>query len=245
MENDPLNAAVLALPAEERVAEAYALILHAVYSYYFAKELNNTMGDIIQRTTGPLHSALEQIHESVLKTAVIAIAKTIDETTGRTRSLPHALKALQLSAGSSPTGPDEDSETEATIQLLGQILKMTNPDNVKSLLYVRHVRNKWAGHASWDLSADTWPTGDNVLNFPLLEDGLIRMVNAFEEFGVLLGMSPYLRSLENAVRRKTVSEDGTSTLRVTVAWKEVVPMAHTMRSHGQESAKQLLKQFEN
>ncbi|WP_461189363.1 hypothetical protein [Arthrobacter sp. Z4-13] len=243
MENSPLNAAVMMLPTEERVEEAYALILDAVYSFYFAKELETRLGSISESHHGPLSLALKKTRESVVKGAVIAIAKTIDESTGRTRSLPLSLKALRQSVEDSSAGPD-DSETEATARLIDHILNETNPDVVKSLMYVRHIRNKWAGHASWDLRTDTWPTGDLALNFPLLEDGLVRMVNAFDEFGTLIEMSPYLQTLENTTRQVRRSSDGTTTLRMTISWRAAVPMAHVMRGAGRDSANQLLNRFQ-
>lgn len=243
LQNTPLDAAMLALPAEERIEEAYALILDAVYSYYFAKELNAKLDQLILSKSGPLSSGLRKMRESVIKSAVIAIAKTIDETTGRTRSLTHSLRALKGSVEDT-SAASSDGESEATIQLIDHILSRTNPDNVISLLYVRHIRNKWAGHASWDLRVDTWPTGDKALNFPLIEDGLVRIVNAFDEFGVLLTMSPYLETLENAARRVTDNSDGTVTSRVAISWSAAVPLAHTMRGAGQDSARQLLDQLQ-
>lgn len=242
MEKTPLNAAVASLPAEERIEEAYALITNAVFRFYFAKELDTKLGSISESHHGPLSLALRKTGESVVETAVIAIAKTIDESTGRTRSLPLSLRALRRSVEDSSAGPI-DSETEATAQLIDHILDETNPDVVKSLMYVRHIRNKWAGHASWDLRTDTWPTGDGVLNFPLLEDGLVRMVNAFDEFGTLIGMSPYLQTLEDASRQITRNTDGTTTIRTTISWRAAVPMAKVMRGAGQDSANQLLDRF--
>lgn len=243
LENAPLDAAVQALPAEKRIEEAYALILDAVYSYYFAKELYAKLDRLILSKSGPLSSGLRMMRDAVVKSAVIGIAKTIDETTGRTRSLPHSLGALKRSLEDSPAGSNE-ADAAATIQLIEHIVSSTNPDKVKSLLYVRHIRNKWAGHSSWDLSVDTWPTGDGKLNFPLLEDGLVRMVNAFEEFGMLLSMSPYLQTLEEAATRDSDNLDGTETFRVAISWKAAVPMAHTMRDAGQNSARQILSQLQ-
>lgn len=243
LKNVPLDTAVEALPAEKRIEEAYALVLDAVYGYYFAKELDAKLGQLILSKSGPLSSGLSMIRDAVVKNAVIGIAKTIDETTGRTRSLPHSLGALKRSLEDSSSGSNDD-DVEATIQLIEHIVSSTNPDKVKSLLYVRHIRNKWAGHSSWDLSVDTWPTGDGLLNFPLLEDGLVRMVNAFEEFGMLLRMSPYLQTLEDTARRVSDNPDGTGTFRVVVSWKAAVPMARAMRDAGQNSARQILNQLQ-
>lgn len=60
MENTPLNAAVTSLPAEERIEEAYALILDAVFSFYFAKELDTKISVISKSQHGPFSSALKK-----------------------------------------------------------------------------------------------------------------------------------------------------------------------------------------
>jgi hypothetical protein len=243
LENARLDEAAEALPSEERIKEALALIQAAVYHYYFAKGLDGKLGELRRAARGPLASALDVMRTAVVKHAVIAIAMTIDETTGRTRSLPHALKALERRLEASPADPS-DGETDATIQLIRHILTTTNPDKVKSLLYVRHIRNKWAGHASWDLSVDTWPTGDKMLNYPLLEDGLVRMVNAFDEFSRLVQMSPYLQTLQEASRPRIVNPDGTETSRMTISWDAAVPLAEVMRRNAQESARHLLDRLQ-
>ncbi|MFJ6454000.1 hypothetical protein [Paenarthrobacter sp. NPDC091669] len=239
MEHPPLNDALSALPIEKRMEEAYALILEAVYSYYFAKALDADLARLALERPGPLASGLREVRASTVKNAVMAIAKTIDEATGRTKSLPLALRAMQKSIEESPENP-HTSETHATIHLIDHIWQLTNPDRAKSLLYVRHVRNKWSGHASWDADEDHWPTGDSTLNFPLLEDGLVRMVNAFDEFGVLLSMSSYLQTLEKTAQHSTGNSAGGTSGRISISWQAAVPMAHTMRDVAQEGARQFL-----
>ncbi|MEB2529195.1 hypothetical protein [Kocuria rosea] len=243
MDNVPLDQAVQALPSEKRIEEAHALILRAVYRYYFAKELDTELSQMSRSVKGPLSSALDSMRTAVVRDAVIAVATTIDEATGRTRSLTHTLQALKRNLETAPVD-SSDTETETTVDLIKHIMTTTNPGKVKSLMYVRHIRNKWAGHASLDPSVDTWPTGDTALNYPLLEDGLVRMVNAFDEFGALVQMSPYLQALEEAAHCRTVNPDGTETLRVTMSWAAVLPLAHAMRDGGKASARQLLVQLQ-
>lgn len=243
MQNTPLDQAAHALPPEKRTEEAHALILDAVYRYYFAKELDTELGQMSRSVKGPLSSALNSMRNAVIRDAVIAIATTIDEATGRTRSLIHTLRALQRNLENLPAD-SSDTDTETTVELIKHIMDFTNPDKIKSLLYVRHIRNKWAGHASWDPGVDTWPTGNTALNYPLLEDGLVRMVNAFDEFGTLVQMSPYLQAVEEASHCRTVNPDGTETSRITISWGAAVPMAHTMRDAGKVGARRLLDQLQ-
>ena len=86
MQNTPLDQAAHALPPEKRTEEAHALILDAVYRYYFAKELDTELGQMSRSVKGPLSLALNSMRNAVIRDAVIAIATTIDEATGRTRS---------------------------------------------------------------------------------------------------------------------------------------------------------------
>lgn len=242
MQNIPLDQAAQALPPDKRIEEAQALILDAVYRYYFAKELDAELGQMSRSVKGPLSLALNSMQTAVIRDAVIAIATTIDEATGRTRSLIHTLRVLQRNLENAPAD-SSDPETQTTVELINHIMDITNPDKVKSLLYVRHIRNKWAGHASWDLSVDTWPTGDTTLNYPLLEDGLVHMVNAFDEFGALVQMSPYLQALEEASHCRTVNPDGTETFRITISWDAAGALAHAMRDAGKTGARKLLDQL--
>lgn len=242
MENVPLAAAVDALPTEERIEEAYALILEAVYHYYFAKEISGQLGNMNRDATGPIKAAVDAIRSAIVQQGVLSIAKTIDETTGRTSSLTHTLLALNRKLAD-PSLNDKDGSVQATVDLVQHVLTMTNPDRNKSLLYVRHVRNKWAGHASWDTRVDTWPTGDTALNFPLLEDALVRIVNAFEQFGILVQMSPYLQALEESATHGTVDSEGRKSFRVTISWGAMVPIANAVRFAGQQGARHLLERL--
>lgn len=221
------------------------LLREAVYLFYFAKEACPALVAAANGATGPVKPATEVVNIVLLKQAVLGIATTIDltaprakgsvPTTGRTLSLPHAIDALDRELTSRlATNPDD--ETAAAADLLRHIKSSTNADTVLSLKYVRHLRNKWAGHATLDRAFDSWANADAEVNFALLEDAVARMVNAYQDLGTLASMSEDLRAVEAGGRASTKHPDGTATVRMGIAWSGANALAMVMREQAKKHA---------
>jgi hypothetical protein len=238
MEKGPLNENVAGFSAGDWAQESIAnLCGSAVFSYYFAKRVRVGL-EAITPQLGPLRIAYEGIRVSLVKAAVIDIATTIDMT-GRTKSLPHLLDAVTRDLQEEP----QDEETVAAIQLVHDIRALTNADTVVSLRYARHLRNKWAGHASLDRGYDSWADADTTVSFPLLEDALVRMVNAYTELGTLSEMSSALRAIADAARHETVLPDGTVQIQMTLGWSGIANIATVTRHIAQDAAETFLAQL--
>lgn len=238
MENVPLDDNVAAFAAGDWAQESIAnLCGSAVFSYYFAKRVRVGLEKITPER-GPLRIAYEGVRTSLVKAAVIDIATTID-VTGRTKSLPHLLDAVTRDLQGKP----QDEETVAAVELVHDIRALTNANKVVSLRYVRHLRNKWAGHPSLDRAYDSWADADKTVNFPLLEDALVRMVNAYTELGALNEMSSALRAIADAARHETTLPDGTVQVQMTLGWSGISNIATVTRHIAQDAGDKLLAQL--
>lgn len=235
------------LRAEESLAN---LLREAVYLYYFAKEACPALAAAAKLTTGPSGPATKVVQVVLLKQAVIGIATTIDLTTprttgpvpatGRTLSLPHAIDALDRELAQR-LETRADDETVAAADLLRHIKSSTNAETVLSLKYVRHLRNKWAGHATLDRALDSWADADTGVNFALLEDAVARMVNAYQDLGALASMSQELSAVEAGGRPAMKGPDGTERIEMGLAWSGANALAQVMREQAKKHAAELVR----
>ncbi|TDW22123.1 hypothetical protein [Kribbella kalugense] len=237
MINDPLKVGVEALGTAHRVDRSLLnLLTDAVHGYYFAKQACLTLRAAALTQEGHLRRGTETVVQSLLRSAVIGIATTIDLTGhGRTASIPHALEVLgEVLRRKIAQNPDDDAQ--AALELLGHIRLTTNVDTVLSLKYVRHLRNKWAGHASLDRSIDPWAGADTHVNLPLLEDALARMVNAFQDLAVLVPMSIDLKDIEQEGNPPRVLADGAVEIEMKLGWAGANALSRAMRELAKEAA---------
>jgi hypothetical protein len=243
MLNVPLNQQIGAVAPPARVQESLAnLLTDAVFSYYFAKRVSPELERMATTHDGPLLSALLEVRTSLVKQAVMGIASTIDVTTGRTRSISDALNALKATLKSRVQHSPND-ETQVAIDLIRHIQDTTNPDRATSLKYVRHLRNKWAGHPSLDRTVDSWANADTSISFPLLEDALGRMVNACQDLGTLAPMSQDLQHIEAQGHAGVEQLDGTMRYPVLILWSGIDSLATVMRGSGQGAGDAYLHQL--
>ncbi|RNL77595.1 hypothetical protein [Nocardioides marmorisolisilvae] len=243
MEKGPLNAQVgSVLPAERVDQSLLNLLSEAVYSYYFAKQAAPGLAAIAGDQPAGLSYAIESVRTTLLKQAIIGIATTIDVTTGRTASLPDALDALKRDLTTRlQVAPDD--ETQTALELLSYIVSMTNANNVLSLKYVRHLRNKWAGHASLDPTFDPWADAGSTVNLPLLEDALARMVNAYQDLGTLVSMSTDLQDLEAQGNIGEVLEDGSVRYQMKLGWSGANSLSQVIREEAKKGADALVQRL--
>lgn len=209
MENASVATQLAAKGAAFRVQESLMnLLVDAVYSFYFAKRACPALDAFATGQADHLAMGVREVRNSLLKGAVIGVATTIDVTSGRTRSLPDALNALETDVNNRKAQQPDD-EIDAALDLLTYIRQQTNANEVRSLKYVRHLRNKWAGHSSLDRTVDGWAGADKSVDFRIVEDALARMVNAFQGLSVLVPMSKDLMDIEAQANSPKEQPDGT------------------------------------
>uniref|UniRef100_UPI003F498C80 hypothetical protein n=1 Tax=Paenarthrobacter ureafaciens TaxID=37931 RepID=UPI003F498C80 len=61
------------------------------------------------------------------------------------------------------------------------------------LMYVRHLRNKWAGHPSLDRRFDAWAGADKTLSVATVEAALTRLINNTHETALFVSSAPALQ----------------------------------------------------
>ncbi len=218
------------------------LLVGAVYSFYFAKRACPALDAFATMQAGPLKQGVHEVRNSLLKSAVMGVATTIDVTNGQTRSLPHALDALKSDLNDRKAQQPDD-EMDAALDLLNYIRQQTNANQVSSLKYVRHLRNKWAGHSSLDRTVDSWAGADTSVDFRIVEDALARMVNAFQDLSVLVPMSKDLIDIQAQGSSPQVRPDGSAEIQINVAWSGANALAQTMRQSAQRAADAFSEQF--
>jgi hypothetical protein len=239
MTNAVLKAQVEAKGAAFRVEEALGnLLANAVSPYYFAKRVCPALDELSDGQNTHLAESFRQVRNSLLKTAVIGIATTIDtvdKSEGRTRSIPHALHALKRDL-TTRQALQSDGDRAAAMELLNDLLERTDINRVVSLKYVKHVRNKWAGHSSLDLTIDGWADADKSISWPILEDALVRMINIFQDFSQLVSMSEELVQFEAGLNPPQTLPGGILRLEAKLAWSGANSLSQVMRFGAQKQA---------
>ncbi len=214
------------------------VVLDAVESYYLAKRFRERVLTFDGYTNAVVGRALKLVAERLARLAVVAIA-SVNDKQPRTMSLPQTLETLATALAAVS---DADCKTErAAIETLKSAV---NADVVPSLKYVRHLRNKWAGHASIDRDFDSWAGADATVSLPLVEDALVRLVTAHQDLADLIEGSETLRSLAQAPERPADAELPAS-IPMTVNWGAVVPLALVVREWAGRAVESLLDQLQS
>lgn len=236
MNKQALETHVAAIGPGERLEQAMTTMLRdCVYQFYFAKHVCLALATQPECQSNDLSRATSWLKVSLLKQAVIGIGATVDLTFSRTSSYWHAVGAVQSAlANATSLTPS----AQATVDLLQDLRGTTNPDVIQSFAYVRHMRNKWAGHASLDLQFDPWADANKHVHWGLLEDAVVRMVNAFQDLGTLASMSPELSNVEKAWHTQGLEPDA---VRMTLGWQGSVSLAEAMRFMARREAGALMQ----
>lgn len=236
--NALLDAKVAAMDPNARVeASQQTAVIDAVSSYYLAKHFLRVVGSLDGYTNAVAPAALKTVGENLMRLAVVTVATVNDDGANtRTKSLPHTIDAL-LSAL-----PGQAGDLSAERAGLKNIRSLISLDSATSLRYLNYIRNKWAGHASLDRDFNTWAGADSFLSLPLVEDALVRLVNAHQELADLISGSPALRAI--AATSPSVIENE-SEIPFRVAWSAVTPLAEVQREWASRAAGALLDQLQS
>jgi len=217
---------------------------NAVHGFYLAKRFSERLASFDAWTSSSAERAIAAIETKLWRLAVIDVAMVNDTNQlKRAASLPGVLANMTaaLAADADPKfAPDRAS--------LQAIRSATNADLVVPLKYVRHVRNKWAGHPSMDRDFDSWADADTELNIPLVEEALAILVRAHQEAADLAARCPILMPLfavPSPEGEDQTQADG-SIIRVipmTVDWSSVTVLAGLMREGARKDAEALVDQI--
>lgn len=219
-------------------------VVDAVYGFYFAKRFSELLEAFEGWTNAVAEMAVEDIEARLWRLAVIDVAKVNDSNQlARAASLPGVLKVMKVQLDGDPA-PVLDADRVS----LQAIRDATNPEVVVPLKYVRHIRNKWAGHPSMDRDFDDWADADEWLSVPLIEEALAILIRAHQDAAELARRSPALRS--SFAPPAPTGEDRTQpdgaivkVHHATIAWSSVSALAHLHRDSAKRQAEALLDQL--
>lgn len=238
MTNSMLDAKVAAMDPSVRVeASQQTVVIDAVRSYYLAKRFAHLVKSFDGYTNAVAPAALKAVSESLMRQAVFAVATVNDSgKNSRTKSLPHTLDALSNALEGQA---DDVSREQAGLK---SIKKSIDLDAAISLRYLNYIRNKWAGHASLDRDFDSWADADTFISLPLLEDALVRLVNAHQSLADLITGSPVLQALAAASPK---FKEEASAVPFRIEWNAVTPLAMIAQEWASRAAGALLDQWQS
>ncbi|WP_159557422.1 hypothetical protein [Curtobacterium sp. 8I-2] len=245
MPNAQLEALVAQRALWVRAERAQQLaVLDAVHGFYLAKRFSENLEGFDGWTNRVVEQTVDEMRSRLWKLAVIEVAG-VNDTTSLTRgaSLQSVLVSMKQVLSSS-TDPDAVPE----LDFVNDLLHATNANSVTPLRYIRHVRNKWAGHPSMDRDFDSWADADKYLNIVLVEEALALLVRSHQEAAELAQKSPILSPFFTVPppQEQIVTAGDGSTIRrieVTVAWENVSSLAETLRFLAGREASALLDQM--
>lgn len=172
-------------------------VIQAVQSFYLAKRSRQYFSDLPDSDDRVGH-AIGNINSRLMRMAVLDIAALNDgglagndPEHSRTASLPTAHQRMKrhLIAANAPA---------VDLDNLHKLQAAINVDLFTPLKYVRHLRNKWAGHPSLDRRFDAWAGADKTLSVAAVEAALARLVNTAHETAALVSAAPALQELPPA-----------------------------------------------
>lgn len=218
---------------EDSEAAQQNLVLRSVKDFYLAKYFWLRTYNADYEGDDRLEGVTEHLQDVLLRQAVVSIATAIDTTLSsagggdkamRTASLPHMLDRVAARLGSA------SADITAAKELMSTIKESVDPERHPVLKYVRHLRNKWAGHASLDIRFDDWEGGAAALRIDHLESALARIVNAFEDYADLVEMSDALTTATTAPPHPPVVDgSGRESIPLRVNWFNVGVAASVVR----------------
>lgn len=236
--NTNLDAQVGAMPMSERIEMSQqVLVLEAVRTYYIAKAFRAGIRELAADIPESDSHTLTMMGKDLMRLAVINVA-SVNDKGSRTKSLPNTLSVLKAALSGL-----QGSDAEAAISLIDEISKSINADTQLPLKYIRHMRNKWAGHASLDRHFDDWADAGSTLSLPLIEEGLAILVNAHQDLSEVVNTSQEARRVATEAVTKPVLIDGVETVPMTFDWSSAVVLADLVREAAKNSAARIVKRL--
>jgi cation transport regulator ChaB len=242
-EGSPLNKVSLSalhasIPLGKRLeSSSQSLLVDAVRSFYFAKAFYAEWNLREENLPSDVRHAASQMPRDLIRLAVLSIG-AVNDSSERTRSLHNTVAAIKLALADDP-GTDAVAAREAIEDIRHRI----DANSVVPLKYVRHVRNKWAGHASFDRDFDDWASADTTLSFPLLEKGLEILVNAHSDLFEVIRLSETASRVAAQAERADSAEDGPLSVPMSIDWSAIAVLAPMIRDAAKRDAALIMNQL--
>lgn len=186
------NSADAETPWTQMSALLETTVLRAVRSFYMAKRSRQYFSDLPENNDR-VGQAIEHINDRLMRMAVLDIAAlndgglgTKDPENTRVASLPTAHRRMKRHL-------TDANASAAELDQLDKLQTDINCIHYKPLLYVRHLRNKWAGHPSLDRRFDAWAGADKTLSVAAVEAALTRLVNNTHDTALFVSSAPALQ----------------------------------------------------
>lgn len=198
-EGDPATHGMLRVSADAEIPWTQMSVLlgttatKAVQTFYLAKRFHQYFSDLPE-SDDRVGRAIGDISDRLMRLAVLDVAALNDGGLAgndpgysRTASLPTAHQRMKrhLIAANAPA---------ADLDHLHKLRADINVDHHTPLKYVRHLRNKWAGHPSLDRRFDAWAGADKSLSNAAVEAALVRLVNNAYDTAAFVSSAPGLQS---------------------------------------------------
>jgi len=167
-------------------------VIQAVQSFYLAKRSKQYFSDLPENDDR-VGQAIGDINSRLMRMAVLDIAALNDgglaghdPENSRTASLPTTHQRMKRHL-------TDANASAADLENLNKLRTDINSDHYLPLKYVRHLRNKWAGHPSLDRRFDTWASADTTLSIAAVEAALARLVNNAHDTALFVSTAPALQ----------------------------------------------------
>lgn len=213
-------------------------VIEAVQSFYLAKRSLQYFSDLPEKNDR-VGEAIGDINRRLMRMAVLDIAALNDgglagndPENSRTASLPTAhqrMKRHLIDANASYTQLDHLDNLRTDI----------NVDHYAPLKYVRHLRNKWAGHPSLDRRFDAWAGANETLSIAAVESALARLVNNAHKTSELVSSALALQHF----RQPPAVANPDGSIPMTVNLSNVISWAELMRQSAGSQARALRAQI--
>lgn len=243
-EGSPATHAELAASADDEIpwtqmsALLGSTVINAVQSFYLAKRTRQHFSNLPE-DDDRVGLVMKDIGRRLMRQAVLDIAglndgglASKDPGNSRTASLPAAHRRMKqrLISAQAPL---------ADLNRLDGLRTDINSDHHMPLKYVRHLRNKWAGHPSLDRRFDAWARADKTLQIPVVEAALVRLVNNASDTAEFVSSVPALEDFDQPPAARNA--DGSILMEIKLS--SVLVWAEIMRDSAGQNVRSLRAQI--
>lgn len=213
-------------------------VIQAVQSFYLAKRSWQYFNDLPENDDR-VGQAITHINSRLMRMAVLDIAALNDGGLGgkdpnntRVASLPTAHRRMERQL-------TEANASAAELDHLQRLKTEINCDHYMPLMYVRHLRNKWAGHPSLDRRFDAWADADKTLSMGVVEAALTRLVNNADDTALFASSATSLQDFRQPPA--AANTDGSTPMVIDLS--NVIVLAHIMRESADQQVRALRAQI--
>lgn len=213
-------------------------VITAVQSFYLAKRSLEYFSDL-SKDDDRVGRVVTEIGHRLMRLAVIDVAglndgglASKDPGSSRVASLPTAHKRMKQRLVAAHAPADD-------LARLRDLQEDINADKHMPLKYVRHLRNKWAGHPSLDRRFDTWAEADKNLQIPMVEAALARLVNNASDTAEFISSTHLLQDFDQPLGAP--NPDGS--IPMEIALSNVLVWAQIVRESSGNSIRSLRAQI--